>query len=46
VEPGAVADLLVLDGNPLSEPDVLLDAGRMRLVYQEGVSVGAASRRI
>jgi imidazolonepropionase-like amidohydrolase len=46
VEPGAVADLLVLDGDPLSEPAFLLDAGRIRLVYQKGVSVGAANRRI
>ena len=46
VEPGALADLLVLDGDPLSDPAVLLDAGRIRLVYQKGVSVGASSRRI
>jgi imidazolonepropionase-like amidohydrolase len=45
VEPGAAADLLVLDGDPLSEPAILLDAGRIRLVFQEGAAVGAASRR-
>ena len=32
VEPGAVADLLVLDGDALGEPAVLLDAERIRLV--------------
>jgi imidazolonepropionase-like amidohydrolase len=45
VEPGAAADFLVLDGDPLSEPAILLDAGRIRLVFQEGAAVGAASRR-
>jgi len=46
VEPGAAADLLVLDGDPLSEPAILLDAGRIRLVFQEGAAaVRTASRR-
>jgi hypothetical protein len=40
VEPGAVADLIVLDGDPLSEPAVLLDTERIRLVVQ-----GARSSR-
>ena len=44
VEPGAVADLLVLDGDQLSEPAVLLDAGRIRLVVQGGEIVSAALR--
>jgi imidazolonepropionase-like amidohydrolase len=42
VEPGAAADLLVLDGDPLSEPAILLDASRIRLVFQGGAAVGAA----
>jgi imidazolonepropionase-like amidohydrolase len=46
VEPGAAADFLVLDGDPLSEPAILLDAGRIRLVFQEGAAaVRTASRR-
>jgi imidazolonepropionase-like amidohydrolase len=44
VEPGAAADLLILDGDPLSEPAILLDASRIRLVFQEGAAVRAASR--
>jgi imidazolonepropionase-like amidohydrolase len=43
IEPGAVADLLVLDGDPLSEPAVLLDAERIRLVVQGGEILSAAS---
>jgi imidazolonepropionase-like amidohydrolase len=39
VEPGAAADLLVLDGDPLSEPAILLDASRIRLVFQGGAAV-------
>jgi imidazolonepropionase-like amidohydrolase len=42
--PGAVADLIVLDGDPLSEPAVLLDADRIRLVVQEGEILAAAPR--
>jgi imidazolonepropionase-like amidohydrolase len=43
IEPGAVADLIVLDGDPLSEPAVLLDAERIRLVVQGGEILSAAS---
>ena len=43
--PGAVADLIVLDGDPLSEPAVLLDAARIRLVVQGGEILAAAPRR-
>ncbi len=45
VEPGAVADLLILDGDPLSEPAVLLDAERIRLVIQGGEILATAPRR-
>jgi imidazolonepropionase-like amidohydrolase len=45
VVPGAVADLIVLDGDPLSEPAVLLDAERIRLVVQGGEILAAAPRR-
>jgi imidazolonepropionase-like amidohydrolase len=42
---GAVADLIVLDGDPLSEPAVLLDADRIRLVVQGGEILAAAPRQ-
>jgi imidazolonepropionase-like amidohydrolase len=45
VVPGAVADLLVLDGDPLSDPSILLDADRIRLVLQGGKIIAAALRR-
>ena len=45
VVPGAVADLLVLDGDPLSDPSILLDADRIRLVLQGGEIIAAALRR-
>lgn len=36
VRPGAVADLLVLDGDPLEDPAVLLDPDCIKLVLQAG----------
>jgi imidazolonepropionase-like amidohydrolase len=45
VVPGAAADLLVLDGDPLTDPAVLLDADRIRLVVQGGEILAAAPRR-
>ncbi len=45
VQPDAVADLLVLDGDPLSNPAVLLDPGCIDLVLQAGIPVGAESHR-
>jgi imidazolonepropionase-like amidohydrolase len=45
VVPGAVADLLVLEGDPLSEPAILLDADRIRFVVQGGEIIAAALRR-
>jgi imidazolonepropionase-like amidohydrolase len=44
VVPGAAADLVVLDGDPLSDPAVLLDAERISLVVQGGEILSAASR--
>ena len=45
VVPGAVADLIVLDGDPLSEPAVLLDTDRIRFVVQGGEILAAAPSR-
>jgi imidazolonepropionase-like amidohydrolase len=45
VVPGAVADLIVLDGDPLTDPAVLLDADRIRFVVQGGELLAAAPRR-
>jgi imidazolonepropionase-like amidohydrolase len=45
VEPGAVADLLILDGDPLSDPSILLDSERIHLVLQDGDPVGTMARR-
>lgn len=42
IEPGRLADLLVVDGDPTAEPDVLLDRGRIRLVLQSGTPVGGS----
>jgi imidazolonepropionase-like amidohydrolase len=36
VRPGAVADLLVIDGDPLAEPRLLLDRSRIWLVSRAG----------
>ena len=37
--PGAVADLIVLDGDPLADPRVLVRPGRMQLVLRDGVPI-------
>lgn len=42
VEVGRVADLLVVDGNPLDDPAILLDPDRVRLVIQAGRVVAGA----
>ncbi len=39
VEEGKLADLLIVDGDPLEEPGLLADAGRIWLVLQLGVPV-------
>ena len=40
VEPGRAADLLVVDGDPLYDPAILLEQDRVRLVIQAGRVVG------
>jgi imidazolonepropionase-like amidohydrolase len=40
VEPGRAADLLVVDGDPLDDPAILLEQDRVRLVIQAGRVVG------
>jgi imidazolonepropionase-like amidohydrolase len=39
VEPGKIADLVVVDGNPLSDPAILCDSSRLLLVLKDGVVV-------
>ena len=43
VEPGKRADLLVVDGDPLADPRLLLDAERIWLVVQSGRPVAGAA---
>ena len=43
VEPGRLADLVVVDGDPLAEPSVLLDPARIWLVLQLGEPVAGAA---
>jgi imidazolonepropionase-like amidohydrolase len=43
IEAGKLADLVVLDGDPLSEPELLLDPARIRMVLQLGEVVSEAS---
>jgi imidazolonepropionase-like amidohydrolase len=43
IEPGRVADLTVLDGDVLREPELLLDPGRVSLVLQLGEIVAGAA---
>jgi imidazolonepropionase-like amidohydrolase len=40
IEAGKVADLLVVDGDPLEEPGLLSDMGRISLVVRRGVPIG------
>jgi imidazolonepropionase-like amidohydrolase len=44
VTPGAVADLLVLDGDPLSDIEILRDPARIWMVVQAGEVVAGHSR--
>jgi imidazolonepropionase-like amidohydrolase len=47
IEPGKLADLLVVDGDPLQRPELLLEAERVWLVVQLGEPVaGAALERV
>jgi imidazolonepropionase-like amidohydrolase len=43
VEPGKLADLLVVDGNPLEEPELLIDRERIWLVLQLGEPVAGSA---
>jgi imidazolonepropionase-like amidohydrolase len=43
VQPGKRADLLVVDGDPLADPRILLDAERIWLVVQAGGPVAGAA---
>jgi imidazolonepropionase-like amidohydrolase len=43
IEPGKLADLVVVDGDPLTEPAVLCDRARIWLVVQLGAPVGGAA---
>jgi imidazolonepropionase-like amidohydrolase len=43
VAPGQVADLIVLDGDPLADPELLLDEARIWLVIQSGRPVAGAA---
>jgi imidazolonepropionase-like amidohydrolase len=43
VAPGRAADLIVLDGDPLAEPELLLDERRIWLVLQGGRPVAGAA---
>jgi imidazolonepropionase-like amidohydrolase len=42
IQAGAIADLLVIDGDPLKDPSVLLDPRRIDVVLQAGSLVDAA----
>jgi imidazolonepropionase-like amidohydrolase len=42
IRAGAIADLLVVEGDPLTDPAVLLDPGRIPLVLKAGRPVGRA----
>jgi imidazolonepropionase-like amidohydrolase len=43
VAPGMAADLIVVDGDPLAEPEVLLDESRIWLVIQSGRPTAGAA---
>jgi imidazolonepropionase-like amidohydrolase len=43
LRPGAVADLLVVDGDPVAEPRLLLDRSRISLVCRDGLAVAGRS---
>jgi imidazolonepropionase-like amidohydrolase len=43
VEPGRLADLVVVDGDPLAEPELLADRRRIWLVLQLGEPVAGAA---
>jgi imidazolonepropionase-like amidohydrolase len=43
IEPGKVADVIVVDGDPLAEPGLLTDPERMWLVARSGIRVAGRS---
>jgi imidazolonepropionase-like amidohydrolase len=43
IAPGLIADLLIVDGDPLAEPTLLLDPARIWLVVQLGAPVAGRS---
>jgi imidazolonepropionase-like amidohydrolase len=43
VAPGMLADLIVVDGNPVEEPSLLLDPSRISMVFQLGELVAGAA---
>ncbi len=43
IAPGRAADLVVVDGDPLDEPELLLDEGRIWLVIQSGRAAAGAA---
>ena len=43
VEPGKLADMIVVDGDPLSEPGLLCERDRIWLVLRLGKPVGGAA---
>jgi len=46
IEPGKLADLLLVDGDPLAEPSLLHDRGRIWLVLQLGEPVAGAALEV
>jgi imidazolonepropionase-like amidohydrolase len=44
--PGMVADLIVVDGDPLAAPEQLLEADRIWLVLQDGRPVAGAALEV
>jgi imidazolonepropionase-like amidohydrolase len=46
IGPGAVADLLVLDGDPLQDPSVLWGGPDRRAVFQGGIRVAEHAARL
>jgi imidazolonepropionase-like amidohydrolase len=46
IGPGAVADLLVLDDDPLRDPSVLWGAPDRRAVFQGGIRVAEQAARL
>lgn len=43
VEPGKLADLIVVDGDPLDDVSVLIDESRIHLVFQSGEPVAGTA---